>query len=261
MIMAVKNRKIKIAADPAAMSRAAAETIVEHLLESLQRRDVYSIVLSGGSTPRRLYALLAGDSAFRERIPWHRVHFFWGDERHVPPNHPDSNFHMASEAMLSRVSIPPGNIHRIRAEQPDAHKAAADYDREIRRFFELSAGEMPRFNCVLLGMGSDGHTASLFRGSPALDEQKRLVMANWVDKFKSYRITLTVPAFNSADLILLLVSGSQKADTLKSLLAGSSSPERYPVQWIQPKHGDMLWFLDRSAAKLLDVDSHGLPTA
>jgi 6-phosphogluconolactonase len=260
MIMALKNRKIQIAADAEAMSRAAAETIAEHICELLQTRDRYSIALSGGSTPRRLYALLAGDSELCGRIPWDRVHFFWGDERHVPPNHPESNYHMASEAMLSRVPIPPGNIHRIRAEQPDAHKAAADYDDEIRRFFDLSSGEMPRFNCVLLGMGSDGHTASLFPGSPALDEQKRLVVASWVEKLQSFRITLTPAVFNNADLILMLVSGSQKAETIKSLLAGSPSPESYPVQWIQPKHGDMLWFLDRSAAKFLDVDSHGFPS-
>jgi 6-phosphogluconolactonase len=255
-----KNHKIQIVADVEAISRAAAETLVEHVSQSLQRRDVYSVALSGGSTPRKLYALLASDPELRGRIPWDRVHFFWGDERHVPPDHPESNYHMALETMLSRVPIPQANIHRMRGENPDADKAAADYGREIRRFFGIGTGEMPCFNCVLLGMGSDGHTASLFPGSPALGEQKRLVMANWVDKYQSFRITLTAPVFSNADLILLLVSGSQKADTLKAVLADVRAPDRYPVQRIQPKQGRMLWFLDRPAAKRLDVDLRGQPS-
>jgi 6-phosphogluconolactonase len=258
MIMAAKKPKIRLVADAEAMSRAAADILVEHISKSLQTRDVYSIVLSGGSTPRRLYALLAGDPGLRGRIPWDRIHFFWGDERRVPPDHPESNYHMAFEAMLSRVPVPPANIHRMRAENPDADKAAGEYAQEIQQFFDIDAGEIPCFNCVLLGMGSDGHTASLFPGSPALGEQNRLVMANWVDKYRSFRITLTAPVFNNADLILLLVSGSQKADTLKAVLADVRARDRYPVQRIQPKHGRMLWFLDRPAAKRLDIDRRGL---
>lgn len=247
-----KNQKIQIVADAEAMGRVAAETLVKHISESLQTRDVYSIALSGGSTPCRLYRLLAGDTGLRGKIPWERVHFFWGDERHVPPDHPDSNYHMAFEAMLSRVPIPPANIHRIRAENPDADQAAGDYARGIRRFFDIASGEIPRFNCVLLGMGSDGHTASLFPGSPALDEQKRLVVANWVEKFQSYRITLTAPVFNNADLILFLVSGSEKADALKTVLEDDAVPDRYPAQLIQPSRGALFWFLDRSAASCLN---------
>jgi 6-phosphogluconolactonase len=261
MMMAAKVKKIQILADAEAMSRAAADAIAEHVTESLQTRDVYSIALSGGTTPRRLYELLADDPELRGRIPWDRIHFFWGDERHVPPEHPESNYHMALDALLSRVPIPPDNIHRIRAENPDADQAAADYAREIRRFFKIAPGEMPCFNFILLGMGSDGHTASLFPGSPALAEQKSLVMANWVDKFQSFRLTLTVPVFNSADLILFLVSGGQKADTLKAVLAGDQAPDRYPVQRIQPKQGSKLWFLDRPAAKRLDLDRLGQPSA
>ena len=252
--MAVKNYKIQIVADAEAMSRTAAETIVNHISESLQTRDVYSIALSGGSTPRRLYGLLADDPGLSARISWDRVHFFWGDERHVPPDHPESNYQMAFEAMLSRVPVPPDNIHRIRGEYPEADRAAEDYAREIRRFFDLTAGEIPHFNCVLLGMGSDGHTASLFPGSQALDEQKHLVLANWVDKFNAFRITLTPPVFNNADLMLMLVSGSRKADMLKAVLAGDRSPDHYPVQRILPEHGDMHWILDRSAARFLGID-------
>jgi 6-phosphogluconolactonase len=243
-----KNPKIKIFADLDAMSQAAAETIVAHISESLQRRDVYSIALSGGSTPRRLYALLADDTELREQIPWERVHFFWGDERHVPPDHPDSNYRMAYNALLSKIPIPSINIHRVRAENPDAIKAAADYQQEIRRFFKIDAGQMPRFNCVLLGMGPDGHTASLFPGTSALEETERLAVANWIEKFQSYRITLTGPLFNNADRILFLVGGMQKADTLKAVLEGNAKTTRFPVQLIQPAYGKVTWFLDQSAA-------------
>ena len=246
-----KDQKIQIVADDKAMSRTAAETLIEHMLKSLQSRDFYSIALSGGSTPRRLYTLLADDADLHEKIPWERIHFFWGDERHVPPDHPDSNYRMAFEAMLSRVPIPSTNIHRIRAENPDASKAAEDYIRDIHRFFGITNGEIPRFNCVLLGMGSDGHTASLFPDSPALGEKKRLVVADRVEKFDSFRITLTVPVLNNADLILFLVSGAEKADALKTVLEGDTAPDRYPARFIHPSRGALIWFLDRSAASSL----------
>jgi 6-phosphogluconolactonase len=246
--MASKNHKIQIVANAEAICRAAAETLVKHIGKTLQTKDIYSIALSGGSTPRSLYALLADDPVFGRQIPWERIHFFWGDERHVSPDHPDSNYRMAFEAMLSRVPIPLTNIHRIRAENPDAPKAAEDYVRDIRRFFGITNGDMPRFNCVLLGMGSDGHTASLFPDSPALSEQKRLVVANWVEKFDSFRITLTVPVLNNADLILFLVSGGEKADVLQTVLGGDAPTARYPVQLIHPARGALVWFLDRSAA-------------
>jgi len=224
-----ENQNIQIVADAEAMSKAAAEVIVEHIRETLQTRDVYSIALSGGSTPRRLHALLAGDAVFRDQIPWERVHFFWGDERHVPPDHPDSNYRMADATLLSKVPIPEVNIHRIRAEEPDANRAAADYEQEIRQFFKIDAGQMPHFDCVLLGMGLDGHTASLFPDTAALEETRRLVVANWVEKFQSYRITLTVPVFNHAGRIIFLVSGQEKAKILKSVMAFRQESGSYPI--------------------------------
>ena len=246
-----KNHKIRIHADAEAMNRVAAETIVEHISETLQTGDVYTIALSGGSTPERLYALLADDNRLQEQIPWERVHFFWGDERHVSPDHPDSNYRMAHNALLSKISIPSSNIHRIRTEDSDANRAAADYEQEIRRFFKIDAGQMPRFDCVLLGMGPDGHTASLFPGTSALEETKRLAVANWIERFQSYRITLTLPLFNNADRILFLVGGAEKAGTLKVVLEGNSKTARFPVQLIQPTHGEVTWFLDQSAADQL----------
>jgi 6-phosphogluconolactonase len=246
--MVSKNHKVQVAADIDAISRAAAETIVKHISESLQTHDLYTIALSGGSTPRRLYELLANDAALQQQIPWDRIHVFWGDERHVPPHHPDSNYRMADHALLSKVPIPSTNIHRIRAEDADADRAAADYEREIRRVFKIDSGHMPRFNCVLLGMGPDGHTASLFPGTHALEETKRLVVANWIEKFQSSRITLTPSAINNADRIIFLVSGEEKADTLKAVLEDDIESNRYPVQRIQPSDGKLIWFLDQSAA-------------
>lgn len=251
MVTTSKNQKIKIVDDAEAMSRAAAQALIEHITESFQKHDAYSIALSGGSTPRSLYALLANDTELRKQIPWERVHIFWGDERHVSPDHPDSNYRMANTALLSKVPIPATNIHRIRAEDPNADKAATNYEQEIYRFFNIKSGQMPRFNCVLLGMGSDGHTASLFPGSPALGEKKRLVMSNWVEKFNSFRITLTLPVFNNADLILLLVSGGQKAEIVKAVLANDSETIRFPVQYLQPTNGVLTWILDQSAASRL----------
>jgi len=254
--MVSKNPKIQIVAGIDAISRAAAASIVEHIIESLQMSDVYSIALSGGSTPRPLYELLANDAKLQEQIPWERVHFFWGDERHVPPGHPDSNYRMADTALLSKVPIPSTNIHRIRAEDSDAHKAAEDYEREIRRFFKIDAGQLPRFNCMLQGMGPDGHTASLFSGTSALEETKRLAVANWVEKFESYRITMTVSVINNAERIIFIVSGEEKADTLKAVLQDDPKSNRYPAQLIQPVDGKLIWFLDQAAAGRLAHDCY-----
>ena len=209
------------------------------------------MALSGGSTPKKMFAMLANDAALRNRMPWSRVHFFWGDERHVPPDHTDSNFRMTNEVMLSRVPVPPENIHRIRAENPDAGKAAEDYEQELREFFMLGPEQLPPFDCVFLGMGTDGHTASLFPGTKALQERKRLVVPNWVDKFQSYRITLTPPVLNNADLVIFLVSGEEKAQPLRTVLEGQKQPDRLPSQLIEPTHGKLLWLVDRAAAGLL----------
>ncbi|MFQ5694229.1 MAG: 6-phosphogluconolactonase, partial [Nitrospinota bacterium] len=175
----------------------------------------------------------------------------WGDERHVPPAHPDSNYRMAHEAMLSKVSVPPGNVHRVRAENPDAGKAAQAYERELRGFFQTGAEERPRFDLVLLGMGPDGHTASLFPGTEALREEGRLVAAPWVGKFGAFRITLTPPVLNNAACVIFLVSGGGKAEALRTVLRGDPQPERCPAQIVRPENGRLLWLVDREAARLL----------
>jgi len=169
----------------------------------------------------------------------------------VPSDDPQSNYRMAYETLLSLAPVPTQNIHRVPAEEPDAALAAEKYEQELQAFFKLEAGQLPRFDCILLGMGPDGHTASLFPGTEALHETKRLVVANWVEKFKTYRITLTVPVLNHADLIVFLVSGAEKAEALKEVLQGDYRPDRFPAQLIRPDNGKLLWIVDKAAARYL----------
>lgn len=224
-------------------SQLASDAVADH--------GLFTVVLSGGYTPGRLYGVLSGRPEFRDRLPWDRTHFFWGDERHVPPEDPDSNFGMAHAAMLAKLGIQARNIHRIRAEKSDATAAALEYESELRSFFRASEPEAPRFDLVLLGMGPDGHTASLFPGTEAVLERDRLVVAPWVPKLGSFRITLTPVALNQADAVLFLVSGAEKADALAQVLEGPIDIQRLPAQVIQPVHGSVTWLLDRAAASKL----------
>ncbi|MFI5340875.1 MAG: 6-phosphogluconolactonase [Candidatus Methylomirabilales bacterium] len=243
---------IRILAEGEELSRVAAEEFVLLANEAVEASGRFSVALSGGSTPKGVYALLADKEAgFRARVAWDKVHVFWGDERHVLPDHLESNYHTAREALLSRVPIPPENIHRIPAENPDATKAAEEYAEALREFFRLSAGQFPRFGLILLGMGPDGHTASLFPGTTAVFEQTRLVVALWVEKFKTYRITLTPPVLNNAACTIFLVSGEEKAETLRAVLQGPYQPDRLPAQIVRPVNGQLLWMVDRAAAQLL----------
>jgi 6-phosphogluconolactonase len=218
----------------------------------MQEKGRFSLALAGGSTPRPLYASLADDPSFRAEVPWGQTHFFWGDERPVPPDNPQSNYRMANEAMLSKVSVPGENIHRIRAENPEAPQVAGEYEETLRTFFGLKEGEFPRFDLVLLGMGTDGHTASLFPGTEGLRERKRLVFANWVDKFHAYRITMTLPVLNRAAFVLFLVSGEKKAETLRRVLEDGEPEDPLPAQLVRPTRGRLLWLVDQDAARLLE---------
>ena len=247
----MRNREIQIVENGEAVSRAAADILVSLALKKLNSNKPFAVALSGGSTPKRMFAILANDAALRNRMPWDSVHFFWGDERHVPPDHCDSNYHMAKETLLSRVPVSPENIHRIRAENPDADKAARDYEQQLREFFMLETEQVPPFDCVFLVMGSDGHTASLFPGTKALHERERLVVSNWVDKFQSYRMTMTIPVLNNADMVIFLVSGEEKATSLRDVLEGQTQTDRFPSQLIKPTHGRLLWLVDQAAARKL----------
>lgn len=247
------TRKVRILADPQALHRAAAEEFVSRAKRAVQSQGRFAVALSGGSTPSGLYALLASDQTLRREAPWESMHFFWGDERHVPPDHPDSNYRTACEVLLAKVPVPAANVHRIPAENPNVDEVAQAYEDAMRAFFRLSEGQFPRFDLVLLGLGADGHTASLFPGTEALHEKQRLAVASRVASLTANRITLTAPVFNNAACVAFLVSGADKATSLKRVLAGRQAPEQLPAQLIRPADGELLWLVDEAAASLLNA--------
>jgi 6-phosphogluconolactonase len=238
--------QIEVFPNPEALARATAERIVALAAEAVVARGRFSIGLSGGSTPRALFTLLAGDD-FATRIDWLNAHIFWGDERCVAPDHAESNYRMARETLLDRVPVQPEHIYRMRGEIEPA-QAAAEYEQTLRLFF---AGEMPRFDLLLLGLGDDGHTASLFPGTRALQEQERWVIANYVPKFAAWRLTLTAVAINAAAHVMFLVAGQSKAPILRDVIKGPRQPDRYPAQLVQPRNVPALWLADEAAASLL----------
>jgi 6-phosphogluconolactonase len=234
--------------DEAALAEAAAEHITALAKTVTADKGRFSIALSGGSTPVKLYELLASD-AYSEQIDWPSVHIFWGDERCVPPDHVDSCYKMARDTLLDYVPIPEQNVHRMLGEiRPD--EAAARYEHELKRFF----GEtelFPRFDLILLGMGDDGHTASLFPGTNALLEEKRCVIENYVPAKQMWRITLTRPTINAAANVIFLAAGAGKAIRLQQVLRGDYNQDGLPAQLVQPKNGIVTWFVDQAAASRL----------
>jgi 6-phosphogluconolactonase len=245
------TRSIEVLATAADLFHAVAEEFVCVGRAAIGAQGRFTVALSGGSTPKGLYSLLASKYA---DFAWNRVFLFFGDERHVPPTDPESNYRMVKESLLAKIAIPAENVFRVPAENPDASAAAADYEAQLRRFFGLRSGdrpgEFPRFDLILLGMGPDGHTASLFPDSPALDEQSRLVVANWVAKFNTHRITFTFPVLNRAAEVIFLASGADKAEILHQVLEGKNTPP-LPSQRVQPTDGKLLWMLDEAAAAKL----------
>ena len=245
--MGNRTAVVKVFPGSGELIRAAAEQFVRLARRAISMRGTFSVALSGGSTPRPLYALL-GTEPFSRRIDWPRIHVFWGDERCVPPEDPRSNYLLACETLLERVPIPPDHVHRIHGEA-DPGVAAADYERVLRSFFSTEVGR-PRasFDLVLLGMGPDGHTASLFPGSPAVAERGRWVAAEYVESVSMWRITLTPVVVNTARNIVFLVSGPGKAAALQEVMHGPYQPERLPAQAINPPEGRLTWLLDSAAA-------------
>jgi 6-phosphogluconolactonase len=243
------STEIRILTTPQELFEAAAEEVLRAAKEAIAQRGRFTIVLSGGSTPKSLFNLLATNA--RTVFPWDHTFFFWGDERHVPPTDPDSNYRMAEEAMLSKIPVPAGNVFRFAAENPDAAAVAEAYEQTLRKFFQLGPGQIPAFDLILLGMGPDGHTASLFPGSPGLQEKTRLVIANWVEKLKASRLTLTLPVLNAARCVAFLVSGTDKAPALHAVLESDVAGEQYPSKLIRPVDGKLIWLIDRAAASQL----------
>lgn len=250
----MKTAEITVLPDLEGLSQAAARKFVEIAKATIDRGNTFNVVLAGGSTPKKMYELLSDKNGpFRSALDWQRIEFFWGDERCVLPDNALSNFRMADESLLMRLGIPAAKIHRFKSEllAPDA---AADYESLLRMIFNTPAGTFPRFDLILLGMGEDGHTASLFPNSDALHTNWNLVSAPFVEKFKSHRLTITPPVINHAENVMFLVAGADKALALREVLEGEKDPDRFPAQIVDPHSGNLFWFADESAAKLLTIN-------
>lgn len=247
----VNKRELIICRDAEELNCKAAGQFVGLAQQAAQERGRFTVALSGGSTPRGLYTLLATPE-YRERIPWPRVHLFWGDERCVPPDHPDNNYRMVQESLLSKISIPERNVHRMAGEK-EPQLAAAEYEAELKNFFQLCDGGLPRFDLIFLGLGEEGHTASLFPGSEALEDTEHLVAAVYVEKLQSHRLTLTLPVLNQAAWIMFLVAGASKSAILKEVLDADPVSSSLPAAKVQPVSGQLTWMVTQDAAGDLEI--------
>jgi 6-phosphogluconolactonase len=248
------KREIEIVAGAQELAERAAAEFVEAATNAVCAKGLFTVALTGGSTPKPLYSLLVTDPRLRAAIPWEKILFFFGDERHVPPDHPDSNYRMANETLLSKAPIDQAEVFRMKGEYQEASKAAAEYEQILRKTFKLAQGKLPRFDLILLGMGPEGHTASLFPGTKALHERRRLVAANWVGKLYTDRITMTAPVLNNAARIIFLIADPEKALALKGVLEGPLEPEQLPAQIIRPRNGTVLWLIEQKAGRLLNTN-------
>ncbi len=256
---------IRIFPDADQLARFAAGLFLSRLTLSMSLQVEFTVALSGGSTSKKMFEILGNDERLKKQVKYgvefellEYVHFFWTDERHVPPDHAESNYKLAYDSMLSPLGIREANIHRIKGELEDAGEAARQYEAEILRDFPSSEGQLPKFDLIFLGMGPDGHTASLFPGTKALQEENRLVVSNWVGKFYTERITMTAPLLNNAACVVFLVSGQDKALPLKAVLEGRYEPQQLPAQLVRPESGKLTWLLDSAAASLLGTESQAL---
>lgn len=239
--------EVEVHQDTQELALAAAELFIEAASEAIEQRGEFRVALSGGTTPGEAYQRLAG-ADLAPMVSWRNVQLFWGDERCVPPNHPDSNFRLARDSFLDKVPIPQSNVHRMQGEL-EPQVAAQAYVEELRSVFDGRG--RPRFDLVLLGMGADGHTASLFPDSRAVREKRKWVVAYRVAQLEAWRLTLTVPVLNAARQAVFLVAGSAKAERLHEVLRGERDPERLPAQAVRPKQGSVRWLVDRAAATKL----------
>lgn len=240
---------LEIFESPEAMTGAAATFFAAQAAEAVSARGRFTAALSGGKTPVSLYARLAA-APFADRIPWDRVHLLWSDERCVPPDHAESNYRLVRELLIDCVPIPAANVHRMRGEMNPV-EAAERYEALLRGRFAAGGGGSPDLDFILLGLGEDGHTASLFPGTAAVRETSRWVVGHWVDERKGWRITLTPPAINAARLVVFIAAGPGKAAVVRDILQGPFQPDRLPAQAVRPADGRLLWLMDRKAAKLL----------
>jgi 6-phosphogluconolactonase len=247
--------------NPTEVARAAARHFVDYAWQSIARYGQFFVALSGGNTPRMMYRLLAS-AEFRGQVDWAKVRVFWSDERAVPPDHPDSNYGMARSELLLRVPIPQANVHRMEAEKANIGRAAHEYEEVLRKYLELDDRGFPRFHLILLGMGADGHTASLFPGTRVTRQTSRWVSTPMVAKLNARRMTLTLPVLDAALRVVFLVVGTDKAEALRAVLDGKTDPP-FPAQQVQPRdNGVKLFLVDEAAAALLEPptpQTTGLP--
>jgi 6-phosphogluconolactonase len=241
------KREIVICRDIDELSRKAADEFVRLTEQSVRSSGRFSVALSGGSTPQSFYKLLA-EPVYSERIPWKDVHSFWGDERCVPPDHPESNYGMARRLMLSKIPVPGENVHRMAGEK-EPQLAAAEYEKTLIDFFGLTRGAWPRFDLMLMGIGEDGHTASLFPDSDALQNRENLVLAPYVEKLQAHRLTLTLSVINHAANIWFLVSGASKASIVNQVVSTDAASRQIPATLVTPADGRMIWFVTQDAAR------------
>jgi 6-phosphogluconolactonase len=249
-----RNESVHIAIfdDKHTLSKNVAEYIMRIAKESIDLYGRFTIALTGGTTPGEAYSLL-GSEPIRSQIDWQRVHIFWGDERCVPHNHPDSNFYLAQEVMFDKIALPKSHIHPMPADQPDRDAASQAYTVEMQHTFGTNG--IPSFDLIHLGMGPEGHTASLFPHQASLHEIQRLVMPVSVPKPPPDRLTFTPPLLNAARNVLFSVTGSDKAEALHAVLEGEYQPDEYPAQIVRPTNGEVVWTLDRAAAQHLHVNN------
>jgi len=240
---------INIYPDLHTLAQAAADKFIQEGNHAIQERGMFTAALSGGSTPELAYKILAAKEQ-SQQLDWSKTHLFWGDERCFPPENPESNYGMANEVLLKHLPIPDTNIHRMEGEN-DPHQAAVSYQETLKKVF----GNTPKFDLIYLGMGTDGHTASLFPGPLNFQENESWAAAIFIEKFQSWRLTLTPAVINQAQNIIFIISGANKADTLKQVLEGEHQPEVYPSQLIRPSNGNLTWYIDKAAASGLDLES------
>ncbi|HYM70412.1 MAG TPA: 6-phosphogluconolactonase [bacterium] len=232
------------------MSAEAAEQFVVSARSAVAARGECAVALAGGNTPRRLYETLAGEP-YRDRIPWGGLRVFFGDERCVPPDDPRSNYHMVRASLLARVPVAGDRVHRMPAERPDLDAAAEEYERTLRRYLPKAPDGWPRFDWVLLGLGGNAHTASLFPGTPVVHEARRAVVSLYVPEVRANRMTVTPPVLNRAASVVFLAAGPEKADAVRRVLEGPWDPDAVPAQVVRPVDGTLLWLLDVAAAARL----------
>ena len=244
------DRTIKILPDIAAIAGQAASVFANAAQRAVKEQGVFRVAMAGGSTPKTLYALLVAEP-FRSQLPFEKMRLFFGDDRHVPPDHPDSNYRMVNENFIAKTPIKPEQVFRMKTELQDTEKAALEYEQILRTQFALKPGELPRFDLMMLGMGNEGHTLSLFPATTALRDNGRLVVRTWVGKLYTERITCTAPVANNSAAVLFMIAGADKAPALKAVLEGPYEPDQLPTQYIKPENGKLIFLVDSAAGGML----------